>query len=135
MASAGQTVRNVVKVDCFQMLQPLFRLAGALPVYFPIAALYQAGKLAHREVGLLGCLCSGKSSSYNIHDGDRNRLCPQETLIRYYYEEKAWDVSGLLNKMESVLFVQFIQNYYLSDSVYQSKTSLFLVATFTLTKL
>lgn len=59
-------------------------------VFSYIAVLYQAGKLAHSEVGLLGCLYSGKRSSYSIHDGDRNRLWPQETFIRYYYEEKAW---------------------------------------------
>lgn len=59
-------------------------------MYFPIAVLYQAGKLAHSEVGLLGCLYSSKCSSYSIHDRDRNRLCPQETFIRDYYEGKVW---------------------------------------------
>ncbi|KAK1896056.1 tRNA N6-adenosine threonylcarbamoyltransferase [Dissostichus eleginoides] len=49
IASASQTVRNVVKVDCIQMLQSLLRLVGGLPVYFPIAVLYQAGKLAHSK--------------------------------------------------------------------------------------
>lgn len=72
------------------MLQSLLRLVGSLPVYFPIAVLYQAGKLAHYEVGLLGCLCSGKCSSYSIHDGSRNRLWAQETFIREYYEGKVW---------------------------------------------
>lgn len=89
-ASASQTVRNVVKMDCIQMLQSLLRLVGCLPMYFPIAVLYQAGKLAHWEVGLLGCLYSGKCSSYSIHDGDRNRLWPQETFIRDCYEEQVW---------------------------------------------
>lgn len=84
-------------MDCIQMLQSLCRLVGRLPAYFPIAVLYQTGKLAHSEVGRLGCLCSGKRSSYSIHDGDRNRLWPRETFIRDYYEEKAWKkVAGLL---------------------------------------
>lgn len=69
-------------------------------MYFPIAALYQAGKLAHCEVGLLGCLYSGKCSSYSIHDGDRNRLWPQETFIRDYYEEKVWKKVSVV-KMEN----------------------------------
>lgn len=46
-ASASQTVRNVVKMDCIQMQRSLLRLVGCLPMYFPIAVLYQAGKLAH----------------------------------------------------------------------------------------
>lgn len=90
------------------MLQSLFfsfsfflQLVGFLPVYFPIAALYQAGKLAHSGAGLLGCLCSGKCSSYSIHDGDRNRLRPQETLIRGYYEGKVLNKSFCLVHMES----------------------------------
>lgn len=49
-------------------------------MYFPIAVMYQAGKLAHSEAGLLGCLYSSKRSSYSIHDGDRNRLWSQELL-------------------------------------------------------
>lgn len=77
------------------------QLVGFLPVYFPIAALYQAGKLAHSGAGLLGCLCSGKCSSYSIHDGDRNRLWPQETLIRGYYEGKVLNKSFCLVHMES----------------------------------
>ncbi len=88
LASDSQTVRNVVEIDCIRTLQSLLRLVGCLPMYFPIAVLYQAGKLAHCEVGLLGCLYSSKCSSYSIHDGDRNRLRPQETFIRDYYEEK-----------------------------------------------
>lgn len=59
-------------------------------MYFPIAVLYQAGKLAQSEVGLLGCLYSSKCTSYSIHDGDRNRLCPQETFMRARDEEKVW---------------------------------------------
>lgn len=77
------------------MLQSLLRLVECLPVYFPIAVLYQAGKLARCEVGLLGCLCSGKCSSYSIHDGDRNRLWPQETFRRQYYEGKVWKTKFL----------------------------------------
>lgn len=77
-------------MDCIQMLQSFLRLVGRLPMYFPIAVLYQAGKLAHSEVGLLGCLYSGKRSSYSIHDGDRNRLWPQETFISNYYEAQVW---------------------------------------------
>ena len=82
-------------MDCIQMLQSLLRLVGRLPMYFPIAALYQAGKLALSEVGLLGCLSSSKRSSYSIHDGDRNRLWPQETFIRDYYEEQVWGEKSL----------------------------------------
>lgn len=80
--------RNVVIIDCIQMVGFLLRLVGCLPMYFPIAVLYQAGKLAHSDVGLLGYLYSGKCSSYSIHDRDRNRLWPQETFIRDYYEER-----------------------------------------------
>lgn len=54
-------------------------------MYFPIAVLYQAGKLAHSDVGLLGYLYSSKFSSYSIHDGDRNRLWPRETFTRDCY--------------------------------------------------
>ena len=100
-ASASQTVRNVVKMDCIQMLRSLLRLVGCLPMYFPIAVLYQAGKLAHWEVGVLGCLYSGKCSSYSIHDGDRNRLWPQETFIRDCYEEQVWKKSLYVVKIEN----------------------------------
>lgn len=62
-------------------------------MYFPIAALYQAGKLTLNDVGVLGYLYRGKCSSYSIHDGDRNRLWPQETFIGDYYEEKVWKQS------------------------------------------
>lgn len=75
------------------MVESLLRLVGCLPMYFPIAVLYQAGKLALNDAGLPGYLYSGKCSSYSIHDRDRNRLWPQETFIRDYYEEKAWKQS------------------------------------------
>lgn len=71
-------------------------------MYFPIAVLYQAGKLAQSEVGLFGCLYSSKCSSYSIHDGDRNRLCPQETFTRAYYEEKVWK-KKVLGKQQNAL--------------------------------
>lgn len=38
-------------MDCIQM--SLLWLVGWLPVYFPIAVLYQAGKLALNELGSL----------------------------------------------------------------------------------
>lgn len=42
------------------------------------------------------------ASSYSIHDGDRNRLWPRETLIRGYYEGKVLNTSfGLVPKWKS----------------------------------
>lgn len=67
------------------------------------------------KLGLLGCLCSGKCSSYSIHEGDRNSLYPEELFFFFFFLEETimkWKYgkrSRSENITKTVLEVAFVR--------------------------